>query len=152
MNTIIRKNSMRNFSDSVLPTMVSEWNELFPSVFRGNGFSPANKIPAVDIKETESEYQVIADLPGISKEHLEVSVKANVLSLAVRSAEHTAEEQFEGRIIRQERYQGTFERSFRLNDSMDGEHIQANYKDGVLTIVVPKKEQLQPKKIEVAVH
>ncbi len=148
MNAIIRRNGMRNLSDSLLPTMVSEWNELFPSAFRGSGLSPASKIPAVDIKETENEYQVIADLPGISKEHIEVSVKDSVLSLAVRSTEQASEE-FQGRIIRQERYQGTFERSFQLNETMDGENIQANYIDGVLTVVVPKKEQLQPKKIEV---
>ena len=151
MNAIIRRNGLRNFNDSLLPTMVSEWNELLPTVFRGHGLSPAGKTPAVDIRETDTEYQVIADLPGIAKEHLEVSVKENVLNLKVRTEEQTSEE-FEGRIIRQERYQGTFERSFQLNDTMDGQNVQANYKDGVLTVVVPKKEQLQPKKIEVAVH
>ena len=151
MNTIIRRNGLRNFHDGLLPTMVSEWNELFPSMLRSQGLNPAGKIPAVDIRETDTEYQVIADLPGISKEHLEVSVNENVLNLKVRSEEQTAEE-FDGRIIRQERYQGTFERSFQLNDTMDGQNVQANYKDGVLTVVVPKKEQLQPKKIEVAVH
>ncbi len=151
MNSIIRRSPMRNFSDSLLPAVVSEWSDFFPGVIRGSTMSAATKVPAVDIKETETGYQVIADLPGIAKENLQVSVNDNVLSFSVHSEKENTEES-DGRIIRQERYQGTFQRSFQLNDTMDGDKIEANYKDGVLSIVVPKKEQLHPKKIEVTVH
>ena len=151
MNSIIRTNGLRNFNDNVLASMVSNWDDFFPSVFHGANLAPASRMPAVDIKETDTEYQVIADLPGISKDNLEVSLKDEVLSLTVQTRQEQSEES-EGRIVRQERYRGTFHRSFKLNDTVDAENIQANYKDGVLTISVPKKEPVQPKQIEITAH
>ena len=151
MNSIIRTNGLRNFNDNVLASMVSNWDDFFPSVFHGANLAPASRMPAVDIKETDTEYQVIADLPGISKDNLEVSLKDEVLNLTVHSKQEQNEES-EGRIVRQERYQGTFHRSFKLNDTVDAENIQANYKDGVLTISVPKKEPVHPTQIEITTH
>ncbi len=151
MNSIIRSNDIRKFNDSLFSAMAPNWDDFFPSAVRGSSLNTASRAPAVDVKETDTEYQVIADLPGISKDNLEVSVKDDVLSLTVRSEDEKSEES-EGRIIRQERYRGTFHRSFRLSDRVDDENIQATYKDGVLSISVPKKEPVQPRKIEVAVH
>ena len=107
-------------------------------------------VPAVDVRETDSEYQVVADLPGVSKDSLEVSVKDDVLSIMV-NAEEVSEEKSEGRILRRERFHGRISRS-RLGDAVDNENIQANYKDGVLSVTVPKKESLQRRRIDVAVH
>lgn len=149
MNSIIRSNGLRNFNDSVLASMVPSWDNFFPSVVHDASRASVSRMPAVDIKETDSEFQVIADLPGISKDNLEVSLKDEVLSLTVHSKQEKSEES-EGRIVRQERYQGTFHRSFRLNESVDAENIQANYKDGVLTITVPKKEPVLPRQIEIS--
>lgn len=151
MNALIRNNGIRKFNDSLISTMMQNWDEFLPSAYQGPSLNSASRLPAVDIKETDTEYQVIAELPGTPRENIEVSVKEDVLSLTVRSEDEKSEES-QGRIIRQERYQGTFKRSFKLNDLVDDENIQATYKDGVLSISVPKKEPVQPRKIEVAIH
>ncbi len=151
MNSLIRNNGIRSFNDSLISSVMQNWNEFLPSTHQGPSLNSVGRVPAVDIKETDAEYQVIADLPGISKENIEVSVKEDVLSLTVRSDDEKSEES-EGRVIRQERYQGTFMRSFKLNDLVDDQNIQAVYKDGVLSISVPKKEPVQPRKIEVAIN
>ncbi len=151
MNSIIRTNGLGNLGDSLLTSMVPNWDDFFPQVVRSNAVSPASRVPAVDIRETDSELKLIADLPGIDKEAIEVSVKEGILSLTVKSEQEHSEES-QGRVIRQERYRGTFLRSFKLNDTVDDENIQASYKDGVLSITVPKKEPVKPKRIEVAVH
>ncbi len=151
MNSLIRNNGIRSFNDSLISSVMQNWNDFLPSAYQGPSMNSVGRVPAVDIKETDAEYQVVADLPGIPKENIEVSVKEDVLSLTVRSDDEKSEES-EGRVIRQERYQGTFMRSFKLNDLVDDEKIQAAYKDGVLSISVPKKEPVQPRKIEVAIH
>lgn len=151
MNALIRNNGFRNFSDSLISSVMPNWDEFLPTAYQGPSLNSTSRLLAVDIKETDTEYQVIADLPGTPKDNIEVSVKDDVLSLTVRSEDEKSEES-QGRIIRQERYQGTFKRSFKLNDLVDDENIQATYKDGVLSISVPKKEPVQPRKIEVAVH
>ncbi len=151
MNALIRNNGIRNFSDSLISSVMPNWDEFLPTAYQGPSLNSTSRLLAVDIKETDTEYQVIADLPGTPKDNIEVSVKDDVLSLTVRSEDEKSEES-QGRIIRQERYQGTFKRSFKLNDLVDDENIQATYKDGVLSISVPKKEPVQPRKIEVAVH
>ena len=74
-----------------------------------------------------------------------------ILSIVVSSQEES-EQNSEGRVLLKERYQGKITRSFRLSDTLDSENIQATYKDGVLSISVPKKEPTQPRKIEVSVH
>ena len=151
MNSLIRNNGIRSFNDSLISSVMPNWNEFLPSAYQGPSLNSVGRFPAVDIKETDTEYQVIADLPGIPKENIEVSVKEDVMSLTVHSNDEKSEES-EGRVIRQERYQGTFMRSFKLNDLVDDKNIQAAYKDGVLTISVPKKEPVQPRQIEVAIH
>ncbi len=148
MLNLINRN---NAHDNLLSSVVSNWDDFFPSVRHSSFLNTASRIPAVDVKETDDAFQFIADLPGVSKDNLEVSVKNDVLSLTVRSQNEKSEES-EGRLIRQERYRGEFQRSFKLNEMVDGEHIQATYKDGVLSISVPKKEPAQLRKIEVVEH
>ncbi len=151
MNLVTRNKDLRKFNDSLLSSVMSNWDDFFPNAFTGSSMGSAGRMPAVDVRETETEFQFIADLPGIDKDNLEVSLINDVLSLTVRS-ENEKTEEFDGRIIRQERYRGSFNRSFKLNESVDEEKIQANYKNGVLSIQVPKKEPAQLKKIKVASH
>jgi len=127
--------------ENPLPGSLLTW----PEEFSVRGF-------AVDIEESDSEYRVLADLPGVDKENLEVSVKDNVLSIAVKSPEQQSEIQSESRSIRKERYQGQYSRTFKLGSAADSENIQASYKDGVLNISVPKKATHASKVIEVSVN
>ena len=108
------------------------------------------RIPAVDVAETDIAYQVKAELPGIRKEDLDVTVDDGVLTI---KAEHNDnQEQTEnGQLIRQERSYGKFVRSLRLGANVDEETIAAEYRDGVLHITLPKAKEIQPRKVEVSV-
>ncbi|MGA8261844.1 MAG: Hsp20/alpha crystallin family protein [Arenicellales bacterium] len=106
--------------------------------------------PALDVTETENEYRVRADLPGVKKEDLDISVQDGVLTINAET-KYEDEEKKEGRVIRQERRYGKFVRSMRLGDSVDTNKIKADYKDGVLNLVLPKAEEVRPKRIDVKV-
>ena len=102
-------------------------------------------VPAVDIYETETHEVVIkAELPDVKKEDIGVSVENNVLTLTgERKPEQSKREQFQ----RVERRFGNFSRSFTLPTSVDAGQIAASYKDGVLTIRLPRREEAKPRQI-----
>ena len=103
--------------------------------------------PAVDIKEEKQRYVIHADLPGVEGKDIEVTMENGVLTLkGVRASDK--EEAHEG-YKRVERVRGTFYRRFSLPDTADTDKIEANSKDGVLEIVVPKHAKLQPRRISV---
>ena len=108
-------------------------------------------VPAVDIYETDSHEVVIkAELPDVKKEDIGVTVENNVLTLTGerKQEESTKPEQFQ----RVERRFGSFSRSFTLPTSVDAGQIAASYKDGVLTIRLPRREESKPKQISVNVE
>ncbi len=107
-------------------------------------------VPAVDIYETETHEVVIkAELPDVKKEDIGVSVENNVLTLTgERKPEQSKREQFQ----RVERRFGNFSRSFTLPTSVDAGQIAASYKDGVLTIRLPRREEAKPRQITVNVE
>ena len=105
--------------------------------------------PAVDIYEHEGNIVLKAELPGIDPKEVQVGVENNVLSLR-------GERQFESEVKREEyhrveRAYGTFNRSFTLPNVVDTEKIKAEFKDGVLRVVLPKREEAKPKQISIAV-
>lgn len=106
--------------------------------------------PAVDVSETENEFRIRADLPGVKKDDLDISIQDGVLTINAETKEEKKEEK-EGRVIRQERRYGKFVRSMRLGDTVDVDNIKADYKDGVLDLVLPKAEKVKPRKIDVQV-
>src|SRR5215813_6110491 len=104
--------------------------------------------PAVDIFETESEIVVKAELPGMDRNDITLNLEKNVLTLKGerRFEKETKDENYH----RIERSYGTFSRAFSIPATVDEEMIRAEYKDGVLRIVLPKKEQAKPKQIRIA--
>ena len=107
-------------------------------------------VPPMDVTETEHEYLVKAELPGVNKDDLDISIHDGVLTINAESRyEKKAEE--EGRVLRQERRYGKYVRTMRLGKDIDASKVEAEYKDGVLSLTLPKVEQVKPKKIEVAV-
>jgi HSP20 family protein len=102
--------------------------------------------PAFEVRETPDAYVFKADLPGVKDEDLEIAVTGNRLTV---SGHREAEERREGETFYAfERSYGTFTRAFTLPDGIDADHVQADLRDGVLTVQVPKKPELQPKKIQ----
>jgi HSP20 family protein len=107
-------------------------------------------IPAVDVKENEHELVLTADVPGVKFEDIDVRLENGTLTL---KGERTFEssDQKNG-WHRMERSYGTFQRVFDLPDTIETEGVKADYKDGVLTVVLPKKEIAKPKQIKVQVN
>ena len=102
--------------------------------------------PTFEVFERKDAYVFRADLPGIKQEDLDLTLTENRLSI---SGKREAEERREGeRFYALERSYGTFTRSFSLPEGVDAEHVRAELKEGVLTLVVPKKPEVQPKKIQ----
>ena len=127
-------------------------NRLFEDAGRGwRGSEPSATTawsPAVDIFETEGEIVVKAELPGMERKDITLNLEKNVLTLKGerRFDKETKEENYH----RVERAYGGFSRSFSIPATVDEEKIKADYKDGVLKIILPKKEQLKPKQIQIA--
>jgi HSP20 family protein len=119
---------------------------------RGNGreeITLPEWTPLADITEDEKEYLIKADLPGMKKEDVKVTVENGVLII---SGERQFEkEEKKRKYHRVERGYGTFMRSFTLPDDADGDKIKAEFKNGLLTVHLPKSEHAKPKQIEVNV-
>jgi HSP20 family protein len=116
--------------------------QFLPTERRTHGF-----IPPVDIFEDKDAIYALAELPGVKAEDVQLHVENNILTL-------TGERKFEKDDKREgfrriERSYGTFTRSFALPNSVAGDQVQAELNDGVLTVKIPKKTEVQPKRIEV---
>ena len=105
--------------------------------------------PAVDIFENEHELVVKADLPDVKPEELDIRVENNILT--IRGERKFEKKVDEKNYLRVERSYGSFARSFSLANTVNSEAIKADYKDGVLTLTIPKREEAKPKQIKVNV-
>lgn len=115
-------------------------------------FSPATSFfegwePNIDIYEDSDKISVKAELPGMKKEDIDISLTGNTLTVA--GERKSEEEHKEGEQYRSERYFGRFQRSITLPQAVDAKKIQAAYKDGVLTVTLPKTEEAKSRKIEI---
>jgi HSP20 family protein len=111
-------------------------------------------MPAVDIWEDENELVVRADIPDVKFEDIHVDLENGTMTLrGERKFEKPAEteEKAKGGYHRVERAYGAFERSFTVPETVDSEHVKADYKNGVLTVTLPKKESAKPRKINIEV-
>jgi HSP20 family protein len=137
-----------------LLTLQDRMNRLFDDSVRGlrpgeEALGTAIWSPAVDIYETDNEVVLKAEVPEISQKDIDIQVENNTLVLrGERKFEKEAKRENFHRI---ERAYGSFVRSFTLPNSIDQEKIRADYKDGILKIVMPKREETKPKQIKVAV-
>ena len=126
-------------------------NRLFETSFKGRSDNSAltTWAPAVDIYETENELVVKADLPDINEKDLDVRIENNTLTVrGERKFEKKVEEE---NYLRVERTYGSFSRSFSLPNTVNSEAIKAEYKNGVLTVELPKRAESKPKQIKVNV-
>jgi len=132
--------------------LLDRYNKSGGGVMRGpsgGDLSFADWAPSVDIDEQDDKYVIKADLPGVEKKDIDVKLENGMLS--IRGEKHTESESGNGKRHRTERFHGTFARSFTLPDSVDVDNVDASYKDGVLTLSIPKKEQAKPKSIDIKI-
>ena len=113
--------------------------DLLEDMFRDPFFhAEESKIMKTDIKEHENNYSIVVDLPGYNKDDIKVAVDDGYLTIhATMSSKN--EEKEKGKFVRRERYFGECSRSFYVGDSITTEDIKANFKNGSLTLEVPKK-------------
>ena len=114
-----------------------------------NGWTRSDWAPAVDIVEDTNGYAITAELPQVNKEDVDVTVENGVLTIKGERKFERKEEDKDKKYHRVERAYGTFVRSFRVPTDADGTKIKAAYKDGVLTVTLPKSEAAAPKKIAI---
>jgi HSP20 family protein len=136
-----------------LNTIQSDMNRLFNTFFAsptaGNGGSLRRWIPAMDLVETENDFVLKADLPGLGDGDVKIEVEDNVLTISgERKSER--EERKDG-YYRVERASGSFRRSLTLPEGVDPESVQANFERGVLEVRIPKPEERRPHKVEISV-
>jgi HSP20 family protein len=139
-----------------LQTIQSEMNRLFNTFFEapapGNGgTSPTLRrwIPAMDLVETEQDFVLRADLPGLTENDVKIELEDNVLTISgERKAEH--EQRKEG-FYRLERASGMFSRSLTLPEGVNAEAVAASFDRGVLEVRIPKPEQRKPRKVAISV-
>ncbi len=101
--------------------------------------------PAVNILETEDGFKVELAVPGMKKEDFTIDLDKDVLTISAEDKFESEEKDTEGRYTRREFSYSTFKRSFTLPKTIDGDKITAAYNEGVLEIVLPKKEEAKPK-------
>ena len=120
-----------------------------PETGHEEAMTMAEWAPLVDICEDEKEYSITADIPEVRKEDVKVTVDQGVLNI---QGERKTEREQKGRAYhRVERAYGKFARAFALPDEVDGTKVNAEFKDGVLTVHLPKTEKALPKSVEIKV-
>ncbi len=146
LNTVTRWNSTNlNARDPLFRVLGSLFNQdLLPS----EEVSNRTWMPPVDIQETDDAYRLTAELPGLTKDDINITLENNVLRLA-------GERKFEKDVTQEgyhrvERTYGTFARAFTLPSQVSHDKVEAAFENGLLTITVPKAEQAKPRKIAIS--
>jgi HSP20 family protein len=115
-----------------------------------NGEMPQMINVSMDVAETEQAFEVKVDLPGLSPDDVDIQIDNNTLTIRGQRSEETEEKDDEKQYHRIERYRGSFARSVVLPNSINEDETAAEFKDGVLQIVIPKSEEAKPKKINIS--
>jgi HSP20 family protein len=151
MNRLVRNEVTRT------PVRFGLWDNDFDRVFdtflrpvRWIEEAAGELAPPLDVRERTDDFLITAELPGVKKEDIGVTLENGVLTVSAELKSEQEEKEGE-RVIRQERRYGKYVRSLRLGTQINEKAIKANYKDGVLELVLPKAEEVKPKKIAVAV-
>jgi HSP20 family protein len=147
MNTITRRDQSRG-----LPSLQDQVIRLFEDNFTRDGSGPAdlaNWAPLVDIYETENELVIKADLPDLQEKDIDVRVESNMLT--IRGERKFEKGVNEDNYLRVERAYGSFMRSFSLPNTVNSENIRAEYRNGVLSLHMAKREESKPKQVKISV-
>ena len=143
MNLVLREPFWKEFN------ALSHLNRLLDLPREDQSDSLGSWSPAVDIFDRGGEVVIHAEIPGMKKEDIDVRVENNVLT--IRGKKERKEEVKEEGLYRSERVYGSFSRSFSFASTVDISKIAAEYKDGVLTLRLPKSEEAKPRQIEVKI-
>lgn len=127
------------FGESLLDDFVNDF--AFPYTGKKAYGSEAAHLMRTDVKESDTGYELEIELPGVKKEDVRAELKEGYLTVSVTTDSKKEEKKENGTYIRRERYKGSASRSFYVGKDMEQEDIRAKFEDGILKIMVPKKEE-----------
>lgn len=137
----------RSIFDSLFDTNLTR--EIgWPDFFTSTGFG--RQYPLVDIAESEDKYVVMADVPGFSRDSIDVELENSVLSISGKTDDKTETTDTDRGFVRRERRYGAFRRSFRLPEEVDPDKIKASFSNGTLRIEIPKTHHRPSRKINIS--
>lgn len=134
-------------------TLIKRSNDMFPTFFDDffgrdwffNNDQQGSTLPSVNIKEKEDNYAVEMAAPGMDKKDFKVELDNDTLTISYEKEESSEGKNDEGRYTKREFNYQSFRRSFTLPNTVEADKIKANYKDGLLTLTIPKKEEAKQK-------
>ena len=149
MNTLLSRSGLL---PSVIDEMFNKDRFFDFDLFNGGTMLPARWVPAVNILEMPKEFKITFSVPGMAKNDFKINVENEVLTVSAEKKEEKRENN--ERFTRREYWYGSFKRSFNLPEGLNGEKIDAHYEDGILSLMLPKKDEFMKKsKVkEIAVH
>jgi HSP20 family protein len=123
----------------------------FPDIEKSVGVKPfqGTSYPKVNVYEYDEKVAIIAEIPGLDKKDLKVDVEEGIL--VISGDKHALYNDKGAKVVRRELKSSSFKRQFELGELLDGDNIKASFKDGLLTIDIPKVEPTQPKKLSVKI-
>jgi len=147
--TIVRWRGLKDF-DTLRKEMEQVFNSYMQNTAEGSEDTSTSWYPMVDIYETDKKYVITAEIAGMNKEDIKINISENNLSLRGDKIESEADDA-NARYHRRERVYGNFQRTFSLPSHVDSEKVSAEFRNGLLTVTLPKKEEVQPKEIPITV-
>jgi HSP20 family molecular chaperone IbpA len=129
------------FGESLLDDLMDMPRFEFPDIDRKLYGKNAAHVMKTDVREHDGGYEVDIDLPGFKKDEIKLALENGYLSVSAAKALNNDEKDKKGKVIRQERYSGSMQRSFYVGEGVTEEDIKAKFEDGVLKLTVPKKEK-----------
>ncbi|MEZ4649797.1 MAG: Hsp20/alpha crystallin family protein [Candidatus Eisenbacteria bacterium] len=145
-----RRNTLFGDFDREFENLMS-WALTAPSVTETkdqNGGVTRRLTPPMDLVQEKDHYKVHLDLPGLRKDDIEVTFQDGVLTIRGERKSEQKEEK-DGKVVRQERYVGTFERTLRLPEKIDAPKVTARFEDGVLELTLPFLPEAQPVRLQI---
>jgi HSP20 family protein len=146
------------YRPNVMENALSGFDRYLDSFFRDNFLDPAervfNRLPSVDVRETEKAYVLEAELPGLEEKDVEIRLDGNTLTIQSKKLEERNEEKEaktgDGNFLIRERRFSSFSRSFKLPENADKEGISASFKNGILSLEINKKTEAQARLIQIS--
>lgn len=131
---------IRRTPSTLFNNIIDEWNRAIEDGSNGHAL-------ALDVHESDDAYVIAADVPGVSAENIDIRLQDDVLTISAETQSEHREEN--GNTLIQERRYGKFSRSLRFPVHVKNDAVQADYTDGVLTVTVPKAEEVKPRRIAI---
>lgn len=134
---------------------MTPFNSLFDDAFFNDFFrqrrGSGDQMPAIDVQEDSDCYHIKADLPGVDKDDIKVTLENGVLSVTAETHNEDSEEK-EGRVIRRERHIGRYRRSMSVGRDIEADSIKASFENGVLALDLPKLETRLPESTRIRIE